>query len=560
MSDNGNFAPMDSWEEVFQDKNKAALEQLLPGYLMKVRWFGGKARQIASVQLTSTIPLPSQQLKPYVANIRVSYDDGGRQTYVLPLDYAQGKRGEEIQSESPQAVIARFEVRGTDGMLYDASQDKAFASLLLESIKKGATFGDDECSLVAWPTAAFTQVLGDGTEQVEPKIMKAQQSNTSIAYGGRAILKMFRRLEEGTSPDLEIGRFLGEKGFEHTPPLAGALEFKTQDSDEPLTLAILQGFVSNQGDAWEYTLDSLEGYYDAAASSGADDVPQTPQGNHLLEALDEEVPVSVSDALGPYLDSARLLGRRTAEMHLALSSDASDPAFAPEPFTSEYLRTRYQSVSGLTEQAFKVLANQAANLPDETRNQAREVMQGRERILARFEALLQGQVQSRFEAIAQGQIDAVRTRVHGDYHLGQVLWTGSDFVIIDFEGEPVRSLRERREKHSPLKDVTGMLRSFHYAAYAAMFSRITKGVVASEDQGGIEGWADAWHKWVSVAYLKEYLDIASPGHFLPRNPADLRTLFDIYLLEKAVYELIYELNNRPDWVRIPLQGVRELVG
>ncbi|HEX8600107.1 MAG TPA: putative maltokinase [Chloroflexia bacterium] len=547
MSDNGNFVPMKSWEEVFQSKNKAALEKLLPDYLMTVRWFGGKARQIENVKLSSHIPLPCEQLKPYIATIDVSYEDGGSQTYVLPLDFAQGKRGEQIESDSPQAVIARFEVGGTEGMLYDASQGKAFASLLLDSIRKGETFGDTDYSLVAWPTAAFTSVLGEGSEQVEPKIMKAQQSNTSIAYGGRAILKMFRRLEEGTSPDLEIGRFLGERGFEHTPPLAGALEFKTKDGDEPLTLAILQGFVANQGDAWEYTLDSLEGYYDNAASSGADNVPQSPEGDHMLEVLDQEVPASIREALGSYLDSARLLGRRTAEMHLVLASGGDDPAFAPEPFTPEYLRSRYESVSGLTEQAFRLLENKAEDLPGETRNQAGEVIQSR------------GQILSRFEAMLQGQIEAVRTRVHGDYHLGQVLWTGSDFVIIDFEGEPVRSLQERREKHSPLKDVTGMLRSFHYAAYAAMFARVTKGVVASESHVGIESWAEAWHKWVGAAYLKEYLEVAASGNFLPRNPGDLRTLFDIYLLEKAVYELIYELNNRPDWVSIPLQGVRELV-
>ncbi|HET6312776.1 MAG TPA: putative maltokinase [Chloroflexia bacterium] len=548
MSDNGNFGPMKSWEEVFQGKNKAALEKLLPAYLMTVRWFGGKARQIGGVTLTASIPLPCEQLKPYIANIRVDYEDGGNQTYVLPLDFAQGKRGEQIESDSPQAVIARFEVGGTEGMLYDASQDKAFAALLLDSVRKGEIFGDSAYSLVAWPTPAFAHVVGEEDEHVEPKIMKAQQSNTSIAYGGRAILKMFRRLEEGTSPDLEIGRFLGEQGFAHTPPLAGALEFKTGDGDEPLTLAILQGFVSNQGDAWEYTLDSLEGYFESAASGGADNVPESPRGEHLLEMLDQEVPAPVREALGPYLDSARLLGRRTAEMHIALASGANDPAFAPEPFTREYLRSRYRSVSGLTEQAFGLLENKAADLPGETREQARQVIESRQQILSRFEAML------------QGQIDAVRTRVHGDYHLGQVLWTGSDFVIIDFEGEPVRSLKERREKHSPLKDVTGMLRSFHYAAYAAMFSRITKDVVASESQAGIEGWADAWHMWVSVAYLKEYLEVAGSGTSLPRNPADLRTLFDIYLLEKAVYELIYELNNRPDWVRIPLQGVRELVG
>lgn len=529
------LAPVDSWQALLEG-DKAGLEGLLPGYLQTVRWFGGKARTVTGVLVLNSIPLGDSS-GAQVAIIQVNYADAEPQAYVLPLNFASGQRAADLERDASSAIIARLQAGGERGVLYDATWDAEFASALLDAIRDERSFTHPEGGINAWPTQAFGQVLGDGS--VQPRILRGEQSNTSIAYGNRAILKLFRRMEEGTSPDLEVSRFLGEQGFENTPPLAGALEYLT-DSREPLTLAILQGFVANKGDAWEYTLGAVAQYFDRAQL--AQGTPELPKGQHLLETAQEEVPQGISEVLGDYLESARLLGRRTAEMHLALASDPNNPAFAPEPFDAEYLHALYGSVKGLTDQAFHLLHNRFDPLPQATRQTAEEVTAKRSDILAGFQPLLEGKLQ------------ATRTRCHGDYHLGQVLYTGSDFFIIDFEGEPVRPLRERRMKHSPLKDVGGMLRSFHYAAYAALFDRQSK-----SGSQGLETWADAWHRWVSAAYLGEYLNVASAGSFLPTNPADLRTLLDIYLLEKAVYELIYELNNRPGWVQIPLQGVRELV-
>lgn len=549
MKHANNFAPVDLWEDVLAGENRGALEALLPGYLRSCRWFGGKARDIAGVSIAGVVSLHGDGAGARIVNVRVDYVEGEPQTYVLPLNFAEGTRAEQLADDVPQAVLAWLHVGGQEGVLYDATWDTDFAMSLLGAIQDGGQFTAGDVMLVGWRTDAFERVLGLNGEEAAPRVMRAQQSNTSIAYGDRAILKMFRRLEEGTSPDLEVGRFLGEIGFAHTPPLAGALEY-TQAEGEPLTLAILQGFVSNKGDAWQYTLDSLDSYLDYGLSQGAALPEEAFPGDrvHMLDLLTSDVPEPISRALGHYLDSARLLGRRTAEMHLALASGADDPAFAPEPFTAGYLQGLYSSVGELTETAFRLLQNRMGDLPENIREEAKEVISSREGILAQFHPLL------------QHRIEATRIRCHGDYHLGQVLYTGDDFVIIDFEGEPVRSLRERRLKHSPLKDVAGMLRSFHYAAYAAMFTRTAEALDASEDVLGIEAWADAWHLWVGASFLREYLHVASQGSFLPQKPEDLRTLLDAYLLEKAVYELIYELNNRPDWVRIPLQGVRELAG
>lgn len=555
MKERGNFTPMASWEGALEGENRATLEALLPDYLRSCRWFGGKARDIAGLSILEAVPVPGEEHGARIANVRVSYTEGEAQTYVLPLNFAPAERAMQLQESVPQAIIARLNVAGQEGVLYDGTWDADFARLLLEAIKGSRESGSGDRTLVGWPTRAFERVLGPDGKGSEPRVMRAEQSNTSVAYGNRAILKMFRRLEEGTSPDLEIGRFLGERGFTHTPPLAGALEYRRGEG-EPQTLATLQGFVPNLGDAWQYTLASLDSYLDYALAEGVEppDASSTNGGrSHLLDMADEDVPEPLRGALGPYLDSARLLGRRTAEMHLALASDPNDPAFAPEPFTPGYLRGLYDSVRELSTTAFGLLRNNMAALPEETRAAASEVISSRSSIMDRFQPLLQSKLQ------------ATRLRCHGDYHLGQVLYTGSDFVIIDFEGEPVRSLRERRLKHSPLKDVAGMLRSFHYAAYAALFARIeqasTPGAAptnsAPSPQSLLVCWADEWHRWVGAAFLREYLHGAEHANFLPRTREDLRTLLDIYLLEKAIYELIYELNNRPDWVRIPLQGIRE---
>jgi len=373
--------------------------------------------------------------------------------------------------------------------------------------------------------------------------MKAEQSNTSIVFGDWMILKLLRRAEEGVNLDLEIGLFLTEKtSFVHNPPVVGALEYRRNRS-EPITLGIVHGYVPNQGDAWKYTLDALGHYFDAALAShqelGPEDLPKKP----LVALTKMELPALALELIGPYLESTRLLGERTAELHLALASDNLNPNFEPEPFTTLYQRSTYQSMRNLAARTFQLMGGRLKYLPGKARRMAKKVLDHERELSQRFHALL------------QHKVAALRTRVHGDFHLGQVLHTGKDFIIIDFEGEPARSLSERRLKRSPLRDVAGMLRSFHYAAHHALFSQ----GIRPEDEEAVEKWANFWYLWVSSVYFKVYLDMIRQTDILPQDETELQTLLDALCLEKAVYELGYELNNRPEWVQIPLQGILQLL-
>jgi trehalose synthase-fused probable maltokinase len=530
------------WNSILEETAKAQLEAVLPDYVRARRWFSAKARRMAGLRLVGAIPfnVTPDLLPPAVITfIQVAYAEGDTQTFVLPLAYAAGAEAARLRETMPQAAIAAVEVGDERGILYDAAWGEAFAGALLAAIGQNRQFGDAALAVRAWPTAVFAPLLAAAPGPLSPRLVGAEQSNTSIIYGDQFILKLFRRLEQGTSPDLEIGRFLTEHGFAHIPPLAGAVE-QVPAGQEPVTLAILQGFIPNRGDAWSYTLEELDGTYTRVGAAA----PPPPPAGHLLDQVGTATPPAPAEAIGPYLGAAQLLGRRTAELHRALAADPTDPAFAPVPLTQADQRTLFDGVQRLIDVAFRQLTDHLAALPDTTRQAATTVLGRRDAILARFDDLL------------DRELAALRTRVHGDYHLGQVLYTGQDFVIIDFEGEPLRPLAERRQKHSPLKDVAGMIRSFHYAAYAALFSR--QHAANSATPAPADGWADVWYQQVSARFLGEYLRVAAPGGFLPQAGTDLQILLDAYLLEKAVYELIYELNNRPDWVRIPLQGIEQL--
>jgi len=352
---------------------------------------------------------------------------------------------------------------------------------------------------------------------------------------------VFRRLEEGVNPELEVGRFLTEKtSFAQIAPLAGSLEYR-RTQGEPVSIAILQGYVPNQGDAWQHTLNTLAHFLAAPELTGAVP-PALPRD--VLEASRQELPEIAVRSIGGYLDSARLLGKRTAELHMALSSDPDEPAFAPERISPLDQRSIYQSISGLSMRAADLLRSQLNRLPADARDEGKQVLD------------LQPRVTEILRSFLTRKLDMTRIRVHGDYHLGQVLYTGHDFVIIDFEGEPTRSLYERRLKRLAMRDVAGMLRSFSYASQAALRSQ-----QASEDRlAALQAWAHFWAECVSAVFLKSYLTTAGRQSWIPQAPEDLKLQLNTMLLEKALYELRYELNLRPDWVRIPLRGILDLVG
>jgi trehalose synthase-fused probable maltokinase len=538
-------------KSLFEGTNRTQLEAALPGYVLGRRWFGGKARHVASVQIVEAMPLQDGSDHAYIVLAQVNYSTGEAQKYVLPLAFAVGGT---TTTHGPEAsIVTQIQTGEGNGAetltVYDATFDPDFTLGLLAAIKEEQRFRSAGGEIAAWRTDQFSRLRTRTDNELQPSIIGAEQSNTSVRYGDSFILKLFRRLEEGISPELEFGRFLGEKGFANTPPLAGAIEYRGASAgDEPLTLAVLQGFVRNQGDAWSYTLRSLIDYFDRAMSGQVSGEGLVPRDKHLLALAGGSVPSIMQDLTGSYLDSLRVLARRTAQMHLALGGGTSDKAFDPEPYTPDYQRAFYRSSIALTEQAFGLLRDRMSDLPEETRREA--------------DALLnkQADVAARFQPFQERIISAITTRCHGDYHLGQVLYTGSDFMIIDFEGEPVRSLAERRAKHSPLKDVAGMLRSFHYAAFSGMFDYVSRHKVSDQETlEGAEGWAMTWPKWISAMFLATYLETAGGAAILPQGRDDLQVVLNAHLLEKAVYELVYELNNRPGWVRIPLSGIAQLV-
>jgi maltose alpha-D-glucosyltransferase/alpha-amylase len=404
-------------------------------------------------------------------------------------------------------------------------------------------------TLVGRPSRHFHRMRPRSAEPWKIVISKAEQSNSTVFFGDQFLLKVFRRIEEGVNPELEVETFLTENlAFAHAPPLAGAIEYLVPRRT-PVTIGVLEGYVHNKGDAWSYTLENVERYFENVVTQGPLPEPPAlllPRGR--LVELAAESPPSLADSMfGPYLESVGLLGRRTAELHVALATETDVPHFGREPFSQLYQRSLYQAVRNLAGRTFTMLRQNLGRVPDDVQAQGRAL------------AAQEGQIFERLHRIVQRRIDTMRIRCHGDYHLGQVLYTGSDFVIVDFEGEPTHSISERQLKTSPLRDVAGMLRSFDYACYAAVADRIGGMVLGPEDLNRLHGWMDFWTAWTSAAFLKSYFALAEGQPFLPAAKENAQLLLDVYLLEKALYELAYELNNRPDWARIPLQGILQLL-
>jgi maltose alpha-D-glucosyltransferase / alpha-amylase len=537
------------WMDIFDGPSKDALQSVLARYLPTRRWFGGKARSVKSARVRDALRLPGGSDAGIIVLAEVSYTEGDGDTYLLPLAFASGQRAQSLLEGNQHSVVARLRVEdgGEEGILYEALAEPGFCGLLLDTMSQRRSRASAGGRLRVFATRALRRIRDEAPESLEPAPIRAEQSNTSVVYGERLILKLFRRLEPGVNPDLEIGRFLTEKGFPHVPQVVGALEYRP-GGDESTTLAVLHEYVANEGDAWAYTVDRVAHFFEKAMAAGAGIESTVPRPAHLLEIAQKEAPPGLSRSIGNYIETARLLGRRTAELHLALASEPDDPRFSPEPFSKLYQRSLFQSMRSLTARVFRTLHASVGRLPEETRPRASDLLP-RERSVIEL-----------FRRITGEKIAAKRLRCHGDYHLGQVLYTGRDFAIMDFEGEPARPVSERRIKRSPLRDVAGMIRSFHYAVYSVLLSLDDRGLVRNEDRAPMDQWADDWYGWVSAAFLRSYLESAEPGGFLPETPGELRVLLDALLLEKAIYELGYELNNRPGWVRIPLKGVEQLLG
>jgi maltose alpha-D-glucosyltransferase/alpha-amylase len=541
------FEVRESWEELFEDRVPAGFEKLIPVYIERQRWFGAKSQGIKISAIREILPIRDATLVGVIIFVDLHYTDGTGESYILPVTYLAAEDALDVVEEHSRMIMAQVKLRSTGekGFLVDGLARPAFCTALLNMIVNRQRIKGKSGRLSATPANGMKRISRTEDGPLETTVVKAEQSNTSIIYGNRFILKLFRRLQEGINPDLEISAFLTRKKFANLPPVSGYLEY-LRTGEEPNTLAILQAYVPNQGDAWEYTLNSLYRYIEQVLEDPAEAPPRPPQAP-LLELSREDIPPATVDRIGLYLESCRLLAVRTAEMHRALASESVDPLFRPEPFSKLYQRSLFQSMSSLTNQVLSQFKRQLKRLPEDIREMGGEILARQEDILTRFRLL------------TNKKIRAKRLRCHGDFHLGQVLYTGKDFVIIDFEGEPARPVSERRIKRSPLQDVAGMLRSFHYAVYSALRDEEERGSFHRDNRAGMEAWVEDWRLWISAEYLHTYLADSMDSGFLPDTAEEIKVLLDAYLLEKAVYELGYEMNNRPAWVRIPLQGIQQLL-
>jgi maltose alpha-D-glucosyltransferase/alpha-amylase len=545
----------ETWDRVIRGEQRERLEAILPDYLPHCRWFRSKARQLKTARIAEVLPLSENGLNSYLSLIEVEYGDSEPETYVLPLTAIDSHDAHD-HGIATNAALAHLRMnrhdsfsRGHNGsteqVIFDATGDKQFENAMLDVIEHRKRLRGIRGEAVGAVSSVYHSIMHPGKPAGEPHLLKAEQTNSSIAYGHHLIFKLFRRIEPGISPDLEISRFLTERaGFPHTPRLAGWLEYRVGRA-EPLTMGVMHSFVLNRGDAWEYTRRELNRYFERAATRTQ---LVAPPGKSLVELLSENSPDRAgADMVGVYLEVARLLGRRTAELHLALSSEEEDPAFTPEPFLPQ-LRSTYQSMRNLAGRTVRLLRDRLSTLPEDTGKQAARLIAHQEQISACFDAML------------KRRTSIVRIRTHGDLHLGQMLYTGKDFVIIDFEGEPARPLTERRRKRPGLRDVAGMLRSFHYAAFGTLLEQTHSGLLGGRDFVSMEPWAKLWQEWTSWAFLKAYLETAGESPIVPKTREELKQLLDAFVLDKAIYELGYELNNRPDWVTIPLHGIEQIVG
>jgi maltose alpha-D-glucosyltransferase / alpha-amylase len=531
------------WSGIFRGRARLSLEEALPGYLRSRPWFQGRLRTLTGATLREVIPLGPDPDAPRLTLVQIDYDEGEPEEYLLPLAFARSPREDANPTSPPGPVIARLRVRAhgeseaITGFLYDPSGERAFAAALLELLDRGGRYEGEAGDVRAEEEGVYTP------EPLPADVRLIEESNSIVVLGERLLLKLYRRIEEGLHPEMEMNRvLLAKTSFRHLPALLGAWQYRSERG-AAATLGILQEYIVSEGNAWRLTLDALHRFFDHLLA-GTAEPPQVVYGSRSRGDLsNKDIPAEAREHLGTYLETARLMARRTAELHVALASVTDDPAFVPEPFNPQYQRSLYQSMRGRIRQTLALLAQRLDSWPEPLRKLARLVVQAEDRAVRLAHRII------------ERPIDATRLRCHGHLHMGHLLFTGKDFLIIDLEGEADRSFANRRRKRSPARDLASLHRSLQEAALTAL----THGGVRTEDVPKLEPWTRFWQRWASVVFLKEYRSVPGTAALLPRDPAMLALLLDFYRLGWNISGLRHELTAPSDRAAMHLRNVLQMI-
>ena len=538
------YAKVSRWQGCFAGKNREKLEtEILPKYYLGSRWFGGKARTVIRVTIADTIPVEGMAHAKLLIT-EVSYASGENERYQLPVSFVSDAEVSSSDDNFYVRAIARVVLGEEEGYLCDATYEQGFLGQLFHLVTGCAEWKGKLGNVNGVKGEAFDQLCRIDGSGSEPVLLGNEQSNTSIRYRDDLCLKLYRRIEIGVSPEVEMCRALTEKtSFRQLPDYLGSLDY-AQNRTSRYSIGILQCFVPNEGDAWKLSLDYVQRYYEEVLSKVQCGVELPPLSG--LSGNPVAIPPVMQELIGgSWLGMVEKLAERTAEMHIALASITDLPEFAPEPFTSLYQRSIYQAMCEQVKRGMMLLREVSASMTGEPRELAEQLLAGEKKILQQFDPI-------RFE-----KIETLKVRIHGDYHLGQVLYTGNDFVIIDFEGEPARPISERKIKRSVFRDVAGMMRSFDYAAFNVLLQN--NPVIRPEDAQRLEPWAERWSFYVGQHFVDAYFNAAKGHEIVPEEAAQREHLLRGYLMNKAVYELNYELNSRPLWASIPMRGILKLI-
>lgn len=499
------------------------LQTILPEFLIEQRWFAAKDQHIVRVDFTYPGEWIEEAETWLPLWLKVHFTKSETQHYFLPLSFVCGEDGDRLK-ELAHVALARVKQRAQLGILCDAFADRRFCHALIHAMGDNRQIPLANGQLSFSSTRSYSKLVRN-IDELAMGSPSAKGSNTAIILDNRIFLKGYRRLQSGLNPELEMGHFLTEVSpFSHIAPLAGFLEFDCPGKPS-MTLALLQAGIANQGDGWTYTLDFLERIL-----------------NKLWVAPAETRQSLMNTAQSGYLELITILGQRTGELHLALAKHTEDLAFDPEPITPEDLSLWREQILREATSTFERLTQVRTDLSEHAQRFVDQLLSEK--------ATLLGYLSDPNPKI----VEALKTRYHGDYHLGQVLVIQDDFIIIDFEGEPARPPAERRLKRSPLKDVSGMLRSLSYAANVAI-QRIK--IECLQKAHGLQPYAHEWTQRASSAFLNGYIRTVRDHAIYPRDTAHARKLIGVFYLEKLFYELRYELVHRPNWVGIPLSDLVE---
>ncbi len=528
-----------SWQEIFTDPSATPdfSNKVLPAYLHRMRWFAAKSSAIKRYNIEQTLPYKMQNGRlTYVIFVEVVFQTSNTESYLLPITLAKNP-------EDDISVICEIKdpTKKSMGFLVDAIYTKGFRNDIYQKILTGKkvklNVGEFHFS------KGKTLKAPSNINKIESKVLKLEQSNSTILYEGKYFLKIYRKLFRDNNPDLELTRFLSEKTkFKNSPKFAGGIEWVREDYYR-MSIGLMQEKVENQGEAWNNTLSSIESFFEKVDLNNVplSDIPkfdlykpiETGDISHAFREL-------VGDE---FLDKVALLATRTAEMHIALFSEKTDRHFTPETFNSDYTVWLLNRVMYMFDSRFHLLEQTINKLSGVAREYAEYIIDNKDDIKNRI---------LNFDELS---LNSSRIRIHGDYHLGQVLITGSDFCILDFEGEPESTIRDRKVKQPPLKDLAGLFRSYHYATYATVFNSLDGNL---DLETAMEVGGRLYRAIVGLS-LHHYVKTAMENGLNIGYQKEIDFLLRYHIFEKAIYELGYELHSRPDWVIIPLKGIIQIL-